>query len=79
VQPYDFANPAPDAVAPDCGSQGLFDAPTESADVLAIGADENGELAARPPAPFAIDRIVIFAVNQAAGARKIKRGSLRLA
>lgn len=79
MQPYDFAYPAADAVAPDSGAQGLLDAPTEAADVLAIGADENGELATRSPAPFAIDRIVIFAVNQTAGARKIKRCSLRLA
>lgn len=79
MQSYDFANPAANAVAPDSGAQGLFDAPTETADLLTIGAEENGELAARPAAPFAINRVVLFAVNQTAGARKIKRCSLKLA
>ena len=75
VQSYGFAQPAPDAIALHRASQRLFDAPAEPADAEAIGAKKNSELAARPPAPFAIHRVVFNAMHQPAGARQIERGA----
>jgi hypothetical protein len=79
VQPQYFAGAAPDAVAPDRAAQRLLDAPAEPADVEAIGAKKNHELAARPPAPIAIDRVEFGAAHQAQGARKIKPRRFRRA
>src|ERR1700722_14173466 len=46
VQPQNFAEPPPNAIAPDRGAQRLFNAPAEPADVEAIGAEKNSEFAA---------------------------------
>ena len=79
VQSKNFAEPAADAVAPDRAAQRLFDAPAEPAEIEAIGAKKNRELAARPPAAFAIHRVVFGAAQQAAGAGKIEPRRIRRA
>jgi hypothetical protein len=70
MQSQNFTQAPPDSVAPDRVSQRLFYAPSKPADFEAIGAKKNGKLAARPPATFAVHRIVLRSVHQPAGARQ---------
>jgi len=62
VQPYNFAEPAADSVAPDSAAQRLLNAPAKPAAIQAIGAKKNGKLAARPPPSALIHRIEFGAV-----------------
>jgi len=70
MQPYNLAEPAPDAVAPDRAAQRLLDAPAEPAELQAIGAKKNGELAARSSPSALIDRVELGAAQQSAGTGK---------
>jgi hypothetical protein len=79
VQPENFAEPAPDAIAADRAAQRLFDAPAEPAETEAIGAKKSGELAAGPALAVAIDGVVFGAAHQAAGARQTEPLRIRLA
>jgi hypothetical protein len=79
VQPQNFAEPPPNAIAPDRIAQRLFDAPAKPADVEAIGAEKNSELAAGLAASHFIYRIIFRAANQAAGARKSEPRRVRRA
>ena len=79
VQPQNFAEPAPDAIAPDRGAQRLFDAPAEPADVEAIGAKKNGEFAAGLAASRLVHRVIFRAAHQPAGARKTQPRRVRRA
>jgi len=78
VQPQNFAQPSPDAVALDCAAQRFLDAPAKSAEIEAIRANENGELAARPAPTPAIDGVVFGAAHHAAFARQAERRRIRL-
>lgn len=73
VQSYDFAQTTPNPVPLHRVSQRPLDAPAEPADGELVGAEENGELAARLAPPFLIDGVVFRAIHKAAGARKAKR------
>ena len=77
VQPYNFAEPAADSVAPDSAAQRLLDAPAEPAAIQSIGAKKNGELATRPPPCALIHRIELGAVQQAAGTGKFETRRIR--
>ena len=66
VQPNDFTNAAPDAISPHRSAQCFLDAPSEPAEVQAIGAEKNRELPAWLPAPFAIHRVIFSAAHQTA-------------
>jgi len=77
VQPYNFAEPAANAVAPDSAAQRLLDAPAKPAAIQAIGAKKNGELAARSPPSSLIHRIVFDTAQQAAGTGKIETRRIR--
>ena len=79
VQSQNFAQPAPDAVAPDRAAQRFLDAPAKPAEIEAIGANENSELAARPAPSLAIDGVVFSAAHHAAFARQTERRRVRLA
>jgi len=70
VQPQNFAEPPPNAIAPDRGAQRLFDAPAEPADVEAIGAEKNSEFAAGLAASRLIHRVIFRAADEPAIARK---------
>ena len=70
VQPQNFAEPPPNAIAPDRGAQRLFDAPAEPADVEAIGAEKNSEFAAGLAASRFIYRVILRTADQPAIARK---------
>jgi len=74
-----FAESAADAVAPDRGAQRLFDAPAEAAEIEAIRANKNGELAAGPAAALPINRVIFDAAQQSAGARKSQPRRIRRA
>jgi hypothetical protein len=77
MQPYNFAEPAANAVAPDSAAQRLLDAPAEPAEIQAIGAKKNGEFAARSPPATLVHRIVLGAAQQAAGTGKIETRRIR--
>jgi hypothetical protein len=77
MQPDYFAYPAAYPISLDRGAQSLFDAPAEAADVLTIGTKKYGEFAARTSPPFPVHRIVLFAMDQSAGARKSKPRRIR--
>jgi hypothetical protein len=79
VQPQNFAEPAPDTIAPHRSAQRLLDAPAEPAEIQAIGAKKSGELAARSSSTLAIYGIVFSATHQSAGAGKIKLRFIRRA
>ncbi len=68
----DFAHPPPDAIAADGPAKRFLDAPAEPAKRQAVGAQKNGEFAARLLTPFAIHRVEIGATDQAAGAWEIE-------
>ena len=77
VKPDDLTKPAPDTIAPDCAAQRLLDAPAETAVSEAIGAKENGELAACSPPAVPVHRVVFGAAHQTAGTRKIEPRRIR--
>jgi hypothetical protein len=79
VQPNNFPETPPDAIARHGGAQRLFDAPSEAADAQTIGAQKDRELAARLTAAGAIDRVVIASANQAARAGEIMSRRFRRA
>ena len=79
VQSQNFAQSAPDSVAPHGSAQRFFDAPPESADVEAIGSKKYRKFAAGPAAPLAIHRVVFPALHQSAGARNSPTRCLRRA
>lgn len=79
MQSYNFTEPAADAIPLHGASQRLFDAPAETTDFEAIGAKENGELAARTTAPIAIHRVIFDAAQQTAFAWESERGSVKRA
>lgn len=66
VRPDDFPNAAPDAISPHRSAQSFLDAPSEPAEVQAIGAEKNREFPARFPAPFAVHRVIFSAAHQSA-------------
>ena len=75
--PTDYRAAAPDPVAPDGVSQGLFDAPSEPAELQTIDPKKNGELAARPAPPLFVYRVVFGLMNQATSTRKTESGIRR--
>jgi hypothetical protein len=79
MQSYNFAQPAPYAVAPHCISQALFDAPAEPAEIEIVRTKECRELPVGAPPPLAIYRVVFGAAQQSARARKAEPRFIRLA
>jgi len=77
VQPYNLAEPAANSVAPDSAAQRLLDAPAEPAEIQAIGAKKNGELAARSSPSALIDRVEFGAAQQSAGTGEIETRRIR--
>ncbi|HTA52999.1 MAG TPA: hypothetical protein VK757_09435, partial [Candidatus Acidoferrum sp.] len=65
MKPENLAQPSPDAVTPDGTAQRLLDAPAEPAQLEAIGAYENSELAARTAPALAIHGVVFGAARHA--------------
>jgi len=79
MQPQYLANPAANSIAPDRTAQRLLHTPAEPCEIEAIGAKKNGELAARPPAALLVHCVVLDAMQEAVGARKIEPRRVRRA
>jgi len=77
MQPDNFAQPSPNAVAPHSAAERFFNAPAKTAAFQTIGAEENGKFAAGAAATIAIDRVVFGAAQKAAIARKPAHHSVR--
>lgn len=66
MQPYDFAEPPPDAVAPDGRAQRFLNAPAESANIEAIRTKKNREFTNHSAPPLPIHCVILGASHKAA-------------